>query len=448
MAHRPLCNLITWQIKNFNWVSRAQTLQFASLSFDVSFQEIFSTLCSGGTLLLVPDELRRDAAGLLCFFNDHSVERLFLPYVALQQLAEAAGSERVVPRSLREVITAGEQLQITREIANLFSKLENCTLQNQYGPSESHVVTSYTLIGSPNGWPALPAIGRPIANLKIAVLDRYLNPVPFGVPGELHIGGHGLARGYFNRGDLTAEKFIPDPFSKEPGARLYRTGDRARYLPDGNIEFLGRMDDQVKIRGFRIELKEIEVALNEHPFVRESVVVARGDPKDRRLIAYLVAAQDSALSSNDVRRFLKQKLPEYMVPSSVVWLDDLPLTVNGKVNRKALPAPAESRPELDESFSAARTQSEEMLAAIWAEVLKLDKVGVHDNFFDLGGHSLLATQVVARLRAAFRVDLPLRSLFESPTVAGLAERIETLLWAREKPAQGCSDCEEREEMKL
>jgi amino acid adenylation domain-containing protein len=426
MGHRPLCNLITWQIKNFSWPNPAKTLQFASLSFDVSFQEIFSTLCSGGTLLLISEELRADAAGLLRFLQDASVERIFLPYVALQQLATAAVSRGVVPESLREVITAGEQLQITTEIVKLFSALKKCTLQNQYGPSESHVVTTYTLRGAASSWPALPAIGRPFDNLKIYISDQNLIPVPAGVPGEIHIGGLGLARGYLNRSDLTAEKFLPDPFTDVAGARLYKTGDRARYQPDGNIEFLGRIDHQTKIRGFRVEPKEIETVLREHPVVREAVVVADGVGADRRLIAYVVGAEDAAPSARDVRSFLRQKLPEHMVPRTVVFLDALPLNVNGKVERRALPAPADSLAEPDERFSAARTQTEEILAAIWAQVLKLGKVGMHDNFFDLGGHSLLATRVVSRVRELFEIDLPLRTLLEDPTVAGLAERIEEI----------------------
>ncbi len=425
MSHRALCNLIAWQIRNFTQWNPAKTLQFASLSFDVSFQEIFSTWCSGGTLLLISEEVRWDAPRLLRFLKEEAIERLFLPRVALQQLAEATLTEGTIPTHLREVITAGEQLQITREIAHLFDKLKDCTLQNQYGPSESHVVTTYILTGSSVSWPALPAIGRPIANTNIFILDGYLNPVPTGVSGELYIGGVGLASGYFNRPDLTAEKFVPHPFSTDAGARFYRTGDLARYLPGGNIEFLGRIDDQVKIRGFRIELGEIETILAHHPSVKESVVVVRQDiPGDRRLVAYVVANEPSAASTSELRRFLKEKLPEYMIPSVFLFLEALPVTVNGKVDRRALPTPPQNRPELDESFSVPRSESEEILAGMWAEVLKLDSVGTHDNFFDLGGHSLLATQVMSRVRELFQVELPLRCLFERPTVAGLAQHVE------------------------
>jgi acyl carrier protein len=251
--------------------------------------------------------------------------------------------------------------------------------------------------------------------------DAHLNPVPVGAPGELHIGGDGLSRGYLNRADLTAEKFIPNPFRNEPGARLYRTGDLARHLADGNIEFLGRIDHQVKIRGYRIELGEIEAILGQHPLIKQTVVVAREDaPGNKRLVAYLVATGGETLSAMDLRNMLKQKLPEFMIPSSFVFVDSLTLTPNGKVDRKALPTPDTTRPELDEAFVAPRTPMERLVAEIWAEVLKLNQVGVFDNFFDLGGHSLIATQVVSRLRQMVGIELPLRTLFEHPTVGGLA----------------------------
>ncbi|BAZ19381.1 non-ribosomal peptide synthase (plasmid) [Kalymmatonema gypsitolerans NIES-4073] len=289
MSHRPLSNLIFWQLESSTLPVGARTLQFAPVIFDASFQEIFSTWCSGGTLVLIREQVRVDAFELLRFLADQEINRLFLPFVALQQLASVADAQGAVVPTLREIITAGEQLQITRQIANWLTKLQNCTLHNQYGPSESHVVTAFTLTGSPSDWPALPPIGRPIANTQIYLLDSQMQQVPVGVPGELYIGGITLARGYLNRPDLTKERFIPDPFSDSLQARLYKTGDLARYNRDGNIEFLGRSDDQVKIRGFRIELGEIEATLGQHPAVREAVVVAREDvPGDKRLVAYVV----------------------------------------------------------------------------------------------------------------------------------------------------------------
>jgi amino acid adenylation domain-containing protein len=445
MSHRPLCNLLFWQLESSTVSTGAKTLQFAPLSFDVSFQEIFSTWCSGGTLVLISEELRRDAVVLLHFLSEKAIERLFLPFVALQLLAEVADGQQAVPTSLREIITAGEQLKITRQIANWFTKLKSCTLHNHYGPSESHVVTAFTLTGSPSDWPALPPIGRPIANTQIYLLSAQLQPVPVGVPGELYIGGIALARGYLNRPDLTDERFIPNPFSDKPGERLYKTGDLACYLPDGNIEFLGRSDHQVKIRGFRIELGEIEAALWQHPSVREAAVMAREDvPGDKRLVAYVVHnPQDQGLQEQaadlqveqvslaqklipHLRSFLQEKLPDYMVPSVFVMLDALPLTPNGKVDRRALPEP-EFRPELSLTFVAPRTPIEEMLASTWACVLGIEQVGVHENFFELGGHSLLATQVISRVRDTISIELPLRSLFEAPTIAELAEWVENSL---------------------
>ncbi len=425
MGHGALRNLISWQLENFSAPAAARTLQFASPGFDVSIQEMFSTWCGGGSLVLIDDELRKDALGLLQYLDEQSVERLFLPFVALQQLADAGAQMLRAPKSLREIITAGEQLRLSEELRAFLNRLGDCCLRNQYGPTESHVVTEFTLKSPFDHFSELPPIGRPIANTQVYIVDSHLNPVPVGVTGELHICGEGLARGYLNRPELTAEKFIPNPFSTEPGARLYKTGDLARYLPDGNIEFLSRIDQQVKIRGYRIELGEIEAVLGQHPSVREVAVLAREDsPGDKRLVAYVVSASSSSSLASELRTFLQQKFPEYMVPSAFMFLESLPLTPNGKVDRKALPAPDQSRPELEHSYTAPRTPVEALLANIWAEVLKLDKIGIHDNFFQLGGHSLMATQVVSRVRQAFQVELPVRALFEAPTVAELALRIE------------------------
>jgi acyl carrier protein len=293
-----------------------------------------------------------------------------------------------------------------------------------YGPTETTTFASWYWVKAVEANATTVPIGRPVANTEIYILDPHLNPVPTGVAGELHIGGDGLARGYLNRPELTEEKFIANPFSTESGARLYKTGDLARYLPDGNIEFLGRIDNQVKIRGYRIELGEVEAVLAQHPAVQQAVVLAREDtPGDKRLVAYVVSANGLAILSYDLRNYLQRKLPDHMVPSAFVFLDSLPLTPNGKLDRKSLPAPGQSRPELEDDFAAPRTPVEETLANIWADVLKLEKVGVHDNFFRLGGHSLSATQVVSRMRNAFAVEVRLRQIFESPTVAEMAALI-------------------------
>jgi amino acid adenylation domain-containing protein len=433
MTHDALSNLIGWQCRHPVLSKGRRRLQFASLSFDASFREIFSTLCSGGTLLLVTEETRRDPNSLADFIADNSVEKILLPFVALQQLAEELTERERPLTSLCEVITAGEQLRITPPIEKLFDRLKHCSLHNHYGPSESHMVTTFPLEGTPDRWPRLPPIGRPIANTQTYILDAHLQPVPVGVTGELYIGGPCLARGYFHRPALTAEKFVPHPFGQPPGARLYKTGDLARYLPDGNIQFLGRTDHQVKIRGYRIEPGEIEVLLEQHPDVREAVVVAQPENEagQRRLAAYVVVEQQSRSRVGDLRRFLEERLPDYVVPSAFVMLDALPLTPNGKVDRRALPAPQAPRREDDSKFVAPRTAAEKMLADIWAEVLKLEPIGVEDNFISLGGDSLLGFQVVARANRK-GLKLSLQQFFSHPTIAELVRLDEA---ARHAPTE-------------
>jgi hypothetical protein len=264
-------------------------------------------------------------------------------------------------------------------------------------------------------------IGRAIANTQAYILDHHLNPAPIGVCGELYIGGDGLARDYFNHPELTAQCFIPHAFSDKPGARLYKTGDLARYLPDGNIEFIGRLDQQVKIRGFRIELGEIEAVLGQHPAVQESVVIASEDVHgDKRLVGYIVSRKEQSPTVTELRGFLKSKLPEHMVPSVFVFLDVLPLTPHGKVDRQALPPAAGTRPDLEKAFVAPRTPVEKALSVIWTQILGLQQLGIYDNFFELGGHSLSAARVISLARIAFEMKLPLRTLFEKPTIEELA----------------------------
>jgi amino acid adenylation domain-containing protein len=428
MPHRAAVNLINYQIQSSG--NPLRTLQFASLSFDVSFQEIFPTLCAGGSLVLLREDARRDAGELLRVITEERVERLFLPFVALQHLAEEADRQERVPESLRQVITAGEQLKITPQIARFFQRLDGCTLDNHYGPTETHLATMWRLEGDGGAWPKLPPIGRPITGAQVYVLDDALEPAPVGVRGELYIGGAQLARGYLNRPDQTAERFIPDPFSHDSGARLYRTGDVVRYTSNGVLEYAGRRDLQVKVRGFRVEVGEIEAVLKQHPSVKQAVVTVREDDAGRkRLVTYIVAAQTSAPSREELRRHLKDKLPEYMIPSLFLLLDSLPLTTSGKVDRRALPAPDAERAALAEVFLAPRSGVEEMLASIWSDVLEV-RAGVDDNFFELGGHSLLATQVMSRVREAFGIEIALRSLFEQPTIGELAETIEEKLKMR------------------
>ncbi|MFY1829601.1 amino acid adenylation domain-containing protein, partial [Myxococcus fulvus] len=421
MPHRPLVNLLHWQMARSQLPLGARTLQFASLSFDVSFQELFSTWCAGGTLVLVTEEQRRDPEVLWRLLATEEVHRVFLPYVALQQLADRARELGGTPASLREVITAGEQLQITPSIAHLFSRLQ-ATLHNQYGPSETHVVSELTLAGPPASWPALPAIGRPIPNATLHVLDRWGQQVPVGVPGELHLGGMMLARGYLGRPVATAEKFIPGPPDPSwPGERLYRTGDRARYLRDGTVQFLGRVDEQVKIRGYRVEPGEVEARLRQHPAVKEAAVTTRPDGEGRpRLVAFFQTVDARDLAAPELRAWLGASLPEHMVPSAFVRMDALPLTPTGKLDRRALPDSDEVLPTSADRFVAPRTPVEEALAKLWTELLRVARVGVHDDFFELGGHSLLATRLVSRIRGELGTELPLRRVFEAPTVERLA----------------------------
>ncbi len=434
MPQRVLVNLTEWQCRRSSGAPR--TLQFSALSFDVSLQEVFATWAVGGVLVLVGEEERRDPVALLEILESERVERIFLPFVALHYLAEAGERLGIAPSCLREVITAGEQLRITEAVAGWFRRLHGCLLDNQYGPSETHIVTGFAMRGNPAWWPALPTIGRPIRNTTAYILDRTFEPVPVGVPAELYIGGIQVARCYLDRPALTAEKFLPDPFGKGPGERLYRTGDLARWMISGDIEFLGRIDHQVKVRGFRIELGEVESVLAQHPGVRAAAVAAPEVAGMKRLVAYVVPAAGSvdadplpAPTDAELRAFLEERLPSYMVPSHFMQLAALPLTATGKLDRRSLPAP-DRRAGQDDEFVPPRTPIEETLALIWSELLGVDRVGMRDNFFDLGGHSLLATRVGARVQEVFGVGVPLRRLFEAPTVESLAAAVDAALFLK------------------
>ena len=420
-VHDGLRNRIQWMQESYQLTSADRVLQKTPFTFDVSVWEFLWPLISGACLVVARPGGHRDSSYLVQLIQSQQITTLHFVPSMLEVFLQEPGAERCT--SLRQVICSGEALSY--ELQQRFFERSTARLHNLYGPTEASIDVTAWECRKDSDLRIVP-IGQPIANTQIHILNVNLQPAPIGVTGQLHIGGVGLARGYLNRPELTAEKFITDPFSQLPGARLYKTGDLARYLPDGNIEFLGRIDDQVKIRGFRIELGEIESVLAQHPAIQQAVVLATEDtPGDKRLVAYSVATDGSAPSAHDLCSYLQQKLPEYMVPSAFVFLDSLPLTPNGKLDRKSLPAPDPIRPELEKTFTAPRTPKEEMLAKVWAEVLKIDKVGVNDNFFGLGGHSLLATQLISRIRNDFRIDLPLRTLFESPTVAGIAEHLES-----------------------
>jgi amino acid adenylation domain-containing protein len=416
VPHRVLVNLVAWHQSSLRQSQR--TLQFASLNFDVSFQEIFSTFISGGVLVVPPEPLRLDLQALGQYIQQHPVERFHLPPVVLQKLAEEFTSHPEKFSAMREFMAGGEQLQITPAMVKFFRQLKDCRLYNHYGPSETHVMTSFPLPQQVDNWPALPPLGRPISNTELYLLDNYLQPVPIGVPGELYISGTCVAHGYLKRPALTAERFLPNPFSNKPGSRMYKTGDLVRYRPDGNVEFLGRNDFQVKIRGMRVELGEIEVELKRHPGVRDVAVVMHKDAQESRLIAYVVFHAGQTVSSKELRDFLHERLPDHMVPAVFVSLEAFPLTPSGKIDRRALPEPG--RPESTRGYVAPRTELEEVLAIIFSEVLQVERIGIFDDFFELGGHSLLATQISSRIREALHVELPVRRIFESPAIDGLA----------------------------
>jgi amino acid adenylation domain-containing protein len=432
MPHSALINLVVWQVSAGQNQAPLRTLQYSPINFDVSFQEMFATWFSGGVLVLVDNLTRRDPYLLLQFLDNQRIERLFLPFIALDQLSTAATERGFPPKSLLELITAGEQLRINATIKSFIAGLNDCRLENQYGPSETHVVTAYRLPSDLNAWGQLPPIGRPIANTQIYILDSQGQPAPIGITGELHIGGAGVARGYLNRPELTSERFLDDPFSQQPHARMYKTGDMGRWLADGNIEFLGRNDHQVKIRGFRIELGEIETTLLQHPGVREAVVLAREEGGDKRLVAYYCGEKEQG--AEVLRAHLGASLPDYMVPAAYVQLDTLPLTPNGKLDRKALPAPT-GADYIVRGYEAPIGQIERTVALIWAELLKVERVGRNDNFFDLGGYSLLAVQAVSRLRRGLGVEAPIERVFALPVLADFAGSLQSAVASELPPIQ-------------
>jgi amino acid adenylation domain-containing protein len=419
-----------------------RVLQFASISFDTSAEEIYPCLTSGAALVLRDDALLGSAPDFLRACGEQGISILDLPtafwhemVARLEEMSAGAAAETRIPASLRLVILGGERALPERLAAwhalAAVGGTGGIRLLNTYGPTEATIVATRCELPPGLAISGEVPIGRPVPGGRAFVVDPDRGLAPPGVPGELWLGGSGLARGYLGRPDLTAERFVPDPWNSESGARLYRTGDLVRLLPSGDLEFLGRIDDQVKIRGFRVELREIEAALSRHPDVAEAVVTAREDtPGDRRLAAYVVAREPALPpATSDLRAFLKESLPDYMVPAAFVFLPAFPLTPSGKVDRRSLPEPDRQRPVRDRAYVPPGTPAEETIAAIWCKVLGLDRVSVTDNFFELGGHSLLLPQVLHHLRPAFQVEIPLRTLFAEPTVEGLALAVEELILA-------------------
>jgi len=415
LRHGGFMNLADAQQKSFEVTPQSHYLQFASFSFDAAVGEIFVALTAGAALYLIEKETILSKERLTRFLNENEIHVATLPPSLLSILAD-----QEFPH-LQTIASVGEACSL--ELAAKWK--DRVRFFNGYGPTEASVGCAWTIVDDlPENTRTMP-IGKPIQNDRLYILDEHLKPCPIGVPGELCIASVGLARGYLRRPGLSAEKFVPDPFGKKEGARLYRTGDLVRWLPDGNLEFLGRIDFQVKIRGNRIELGEIEAVLTRHENVREAVVLALGDnPDAMRLAAYVVLNDSAKTDTPALRRYMAGELPEYMLPSAIVLMDAFPLTHNGKINRRALPEPQDDDSRSG-SYVAPATPTEELLAGIWADVLKKERVGAADNFFELGGHSLLATQLVSRIRDAFNVELPLRDLFEQPTVAYLAQVIDS-----------------------
>jgi amino acid adenylation domain-containing protein len=418
-THEGLRNRLQWMQETYTLDEQDCVLQKTPYTFDVSVWEFFWPLMSGARLAVARPEGHKDVAYLIDLIEQERITTIHFVPSMLQAFLNGTGLDRC--QGLKRVICSGEALP--SDSIQKFYKRFRGELHNLYGPTEASIdVTS---------WPCpretrslVVSIGKPIANTQVYILDRQMNPVPIGIPGELYLGGIGLGRGYFNRPDLTAERFVADPFSDESGRRLYRTGDLGRYLPDGNIEYLARMDDQVKIRGFRIELGEIESVLKSYPGVQQSVVVLRKDePGHEKIVGYVVLSEKSPVTGSELRSYLKQKIPDYMVPAFVMVLEAMPLSANGKIDRRRLPRP-EATAEVSAGFVAPETSVEKKLAEMWLQVLKIDQVGIYDNFFDLGGHSLMATQIISQVRDVLQFELPLQVLFSGGfTIAALAKII-------------------------
>ncbi|HXQ73509.1 MAG TPA: amino acid adenylation domain-containing protein, partial [Pyrinomonadaceae bacterium] len=424
--HSGVVNFLTFNAKTYQLGPDDTVLQLASPSFDASVRDTLGPLIAGARLVLVNDAEAKDPETLVSKMSEQRITCLLsVVPTLLSVLTDAARRAVNPPAHVRLILTSGESLPLAECTKARSAFGEDVVIVNQYGPTECTMTQTFYAVPRGEDATGSALAGRPIDNMQLYILDERLNLVPTGIPGDVYIGGVGLARGYLDHAAQTAEKFIPHPF--KPGARLYKTGDLARFHHNGQIELLGRADNQIKLRGLRIEPAEIEAALLAHESVREAAVIARDDGSGQRLVAYLVGTPEGVPTAPELREHLRHTLPEYLVPAVFVALDSLPLTPNGKVDRRALPAP-----QLDAGsaeYVEPRTETERMLATVWQDLLNTGRAGVEDNFFDVGGHSLLATQLLWRIKEAFGVDLPMRVLFERPTIAALAESIETILWA-------------------
>jgi amino acid adenylation domain-containing protein len=412
ISHGGLLNLVFWHRNVFEVTASDRATQLAGTAFDASVWEVWPYLTAGARLHVVSAEKLVSPEQLRDWLVSEEITLTFLPTPLAEQVLKLDWPQQT---PLRTLLTGGDKLHRSPPESIPFRVVNN------YGPTENTVVTTSGVVLPNSDADIQPPIGCPISNTEVYVLDKRLRPVPVGVTGELCIGGESLARGYLNRPDLTAENFIPNPYSHTPGARLYKSGDLVRYLQDGSIEFLGRIDHQVKIRGFRIESGEIEMVLGQHPAVRKAVVIAREDvPGEKRLVAYVVASHESTPTFSELRSFLKEKLPDYMIPSAFVYPDALPITPHGKVDRRALPAPEQSRSELEAVYVAPQSEVERIIAEVWQQVLRIEQVGMHDNFFDLGGHSLLLIQIHNKFQELFKKEIPIADIFRYPTIKALA----------------------------
>ncbi len=433
VEHRQLLNRFAWMWKEYPFEPGEVCCQNTALNFVDSLWELLGPLLQGVPIVIIPQRVLQEPQALVQVLAAHRVTRIWVVPSLLRLLLDTYPDLQQQLLALKFWAVGGEALSV--DLLQRFGQLmPHSRLYNLYGTSEVWDATCYTSSDLDDELWHVP-IGRPISNVQVYVLSPYLQPMPIGAPGELYIGGIGLGRGYLNQPALTTEKFIPNPFSQEPGARLYKTGDLARYLPDGNVEYLGRIDHQVKIRGFRIEPGEIETALHQHPGVQQAVVMVREDVSvEKCLVAYVVLQLQPAPTVGELRRFLLELLPEYMVPSAFVFLHALPLTPNGKVDRRALPTPNHLRPELELAFVAPRDALETQLTTIWEEVLGIQPIGVKDNFFEMGGHSLLAVRLFAQIEKIFCKNLPLATLFQAPTVEQQANILLHAEWsAHTKP---------------
>ena len=422
ITHRSLLNLVFWHQRAFDVKPSDRATQLASLGFDAAVWELWPYLTAGASVFLPGDAIRNEPEALRDWLVAQCITITFLPTPLAERMMTLDWPGET---ALRILLTGADTLHRYPPSGLPF------TLINNYGPTECTVVASSGPIYSDERPDHLPSIGRPIDNTQIYILNEQMQQVPVGVAGEIYVGGAGVARGYLNRPELTRERFVPDPFSCDANARLYKTGDLARYLIEGQIEFLGRIDDQIKIRGYRIEPDEIVTTLNEHPSVVASAVAAREDSQgDKYLVAYVILERESQPTAAVMQDFLRERLPVYMVPSVFVRLEALPLTSNGKIDRASLPSPSATNTIVDNAHAAPHTILERRLAGTLAKLLHVEEIGVNDNFFLLGGHSLLAAQLIGSVRDMFGIDLPLRTIFDSPSVAGLSLKIQQSLFAK------------------